>query len=119
MANLTMNDFKRHAGKPEGDRRLNAFINKFLAAKTDPYAKFLMVNGTKFLPTTIETQSEWLLKSSLRSKEQKARFKNDIKTGKITQLWLANNNDLIPISQLQKTLTPSRVVFGYEADATN
>ena len=102
MANLTLADLKKHAEK-DGDARLNAFINKFLAAKTDPNAKFLMVTGKKFLPTLMETQSEWLLKASLRSKQQKTRFKNDIKRGKITQLWLGNDNDLIPISQLQKT----------------
>lgn len=106
MANLTLTDLKKHAEK-DGGARLNAFLDKFLTSKLNPTAKFLMVDGKKFLPTRIETtqsnQSYYYLKTDLRSKQRKTTFKRSVLNGKITSIWLANDNDLISLSQLQKT----------------
>jgi len=108
MANLTLTDLKKHAEK-DGGARLNAFLDKFLTSKLNPTAKFLMMDGKKFLPTLIYTtetsrKKEWFYhKNVLRTKADKTKFKKDVLSGKITSIWLANDNDLIPLSQLQKT----------------
>ena len=99
MANLTLTDLKKHAEK-DGGARLNAFLNKFLTSKLNPTAKFLMMDGKKFLPTRIETtqsnQSYYYLKTDLKTKHSKTLFKRSVLSGRITSIWLANDNDLIP-----------------------